>query len=1698
MYDRKKQFLKITLFLIVFIILVISLMNIFKLGESKYVFTQSKTVEVTFHKLKLSYTNINTGRSFITLQDAIDNIVSEDTQTIRVINDVTEENEIENDKNIILDLNGLTITLNDVSLSNKGTLTVVGDGEITSTSETIKNHGKLIKQGLGAINSESSYAINNDSNGTVQIDSGNITSNQGYAINNEGGSVNTTGVNVTYNFNDANDMTKWKYINSPRFTTTYNSEKKMNNISFTGGSGFEIIYCPIKTVVGQTYTITFDYQVLTEYNSILGYSGVGIQVLDREPSNGDNTGSNTVTEYLTTTVNEIATGRTITFTALSDTTYFAYNFGMAEDYKQMSFNIGNLRLSEQIAYNTKIGGLPDIILNGKNNIKEHIIWYMEDKKEVTQDMQIQQEDIICNGYINSNYDVNNEDNNENQVEYKKVTGATIKGLEGGIKNINAGSIEIKTGLIESNGETGVAIYTESGHIKITGGKIISKLSTALDLNGQFDVTIIDGIIIGKTYGISCESESDQSAQLNIGECNIYVYVGKPTIKGESEAGIQIGNAEVNFYDGSIIGPKEKAIIGEITNIPKKAVIQKVTSTSTETLVLNMNIYYAEYNKQSNEPVEIYETLSEALNNASDGNVIMPLRSVTQIGDVTLNSTETNKKITLDLNGKKITLDNGSIINNGNLTITGEGSITSATNVINNNGTIIKNGTCTINSDAGYAINNSSNGKVQLNNGNITSGSNYAINNDNGDVKVTGTNVTYDFNEANDMTKWMYVYEDRFNVNYDAEQKMNEIRITGGPNYEHIYCPIKTIVGQTYTITFDYQVINEYKGLSSNPGVGVEILRTEPSTTSGASNPEYLPTYITKHKREMSITFTSNSEIVYLNFNFGLAEDNIPMRFKIGNIKMSENVAFGEKIEILPEITLKEDVKINNDVGWYKTTQKENKVTPDTVLQKEDIVYYGYVGEQSGNEENRTRIKNATISGLAGGIKNSSSGNVEINGGLVQAEGKHGIAIHTNSGSIKISGGKVISTGSKTDTNECNPDAIVDEGNTVFEISGAQITSNSATALLLNNDSKLTVISGNITGYTYGILYNDVSVKTEPITMGKDDDVVKDKTPIIKGQRNGGIKIANSSVNFYDGSIIGPSGMSINESMILKTPDKYKTKTSKSGSTDTTTLDSDDEVVYYIEYDVTGDAMGLYTTLKETFENAVNGTIIKPIKNTTEVTDATIYKDKIENVVLDLNKKNITFVDSSIINNGKLTIIGEGNITGNSNTIDNNGTIIKKGLSTISSNGACAIKNNSNAKIQLDNGNITSASNYAIDNAGGSVDVSAVNVTYDFDEANDMNKWMYVYENRFEITYDNTTKMNSITFNGGSGYESVYCPIRVIKGQTYTLTFEYQILTDYNPLNNSIPGMPAGVSSSSPSGAWNPGTYLKNKEMDKVEEMSFTFTAGSDMEYLAFNFGLLEDDKEILLKIGNVRLTENIEYGISIGTLPAITLNDGTTKVDNVGWYSDTLKQEKVSLDAVINNNVVFYGHIEENAGNIGNIDTNTRIQHAVISGSEGGIMNDLGGIIDVRNGTIKAQGQDGVAIYAKSGEINVFGGDIISEYGNAFCLDGESNVNVVGGNIKGKAYGIWSKNLLDETAYLKIGNDDEIVNVSKPSISGETGAGILMGNDSVEFYDGVIVGTTTTPLVEEMFSKMPEGYGLGRVGKGTKETVTLEQLGMGN
>ena len=147
-----------------------------------------------------SYSGTTLKAYYATLADAMSKATSGYTvKPLKTLTDgSTASPTLASGRTLTLDLNGYTVTMGK-SISNAGTLTITGTGELTSTGfNTIVNTGTFTKSGESTISNTSTatyYVLSNT--GTATISAGNVTSSYRAISNGAAGKLNITGGTVS-------------------------------------------------------------------------------------------------------------------------------------------------------------------------------------------------------------------------------------------------------------------------------------------------------------------------------------------------------------------------------------------------------------------------------------------------------------------------------------------------------------------------------------------------------------------------------------------------------------------------------------------------------------------------------------------------------------------------------------------------------------------------------------------------------------------------------------------------------------------------------------------------------------------------------------------------------------------------------------------------------------------------------------------------------------------------------------------------------------------------------------------------------------------------------------------------------------------------------------------------------------------------------------------------------------------------------------------------------------------------------------------------------------------------------------------------------------------------------------------------------------------------------------------------------------
>ena len=1228
---------------------------------------------------KKAVAKIETGTAttyYLTLQDAIDAAGTTKT-TVTMIDDVslpTTVGTVASGENIVLDLNGHTIqtTGEDIYvIRNTGNLEIqdtLGGGKLTSTTSGIiynSESGKCVLT-TGTIEAGEKNAISNNTNATFEMNGGTITS-EAQGINSintakvivKGGKIETV-QNAIYNVAGTVEI-KGGTLTSGSYAVVRNNED-------TG-----IINISAGTLKGESYGV---------YNSKAGTINVSGGTIT---STGKIGIYNTAEGTLTIGTNETTPSVSTTVPSVTGKTYgvqagktFNFYDGVIKGQSGKGTSINGTITATPTGY-----GVRKTSSTVNSVTTETAVLVPANYAEYNGSTIISYYETLASAttYVTSGNTikplVDKTETKESTVTVSKtvtldLNGKTITLNDTTLKN--NGTLTITgSGTLTNSSTNGYFSIYNTGTVTVSSGTI-SSIQGAIHNNGTAIVT--GGTIISTSYvGVFNRAEGVLTVGTN--ETTPSVSTTVPSITGKI-AGVLVGKT-FNFYDGVIKGQSGAgtSINGTITATPTGYGVRKTSSTvnsvTTETAVL-VPANYAEYNGST--IISYYETLASATTYATSGNTIKPLVNRTETIEATVAA---SKNITLDLNGKTITLKNQTLKNNGTLTITGSGTLTgSGANTVTNAGTLTKTGTSKIinTSTSAYgAIRNT--GTATISAGTITSAYRTITNSNKLTITggtITGSDIAVNNSGTATVTGGTITSTGKIGIYNTAEGKLT---IGTNETTPSVSTTVPSVTGKTYGVQAG-KTFNFYDGvIKGQSGAGTSINGTLTATPTGYFAKKTLENDVETAILEQAHTLT-------INPNGGTWN---------GKSAVSTVVDAAKAIISLGKAT-----------------------APNPYVVKYNPNYTG----SSTTSVNATRVFDGwTLSG-AGGLVNSSA--IE--------EGSFTKTVKTESAGEYFRFTKTVSTALTTSTyyGICLPNYEYTSGNSYtikfklrinqlpegasLKFRHAAINNDYATEGLVKKDYDSTTngwvdvyMTRTFTGttITQGSTTYDITPRFEMYTSD-----IKDKT----GTFNFDIKDV-MIINNTTGSLI----QSTDYAYMYGTNDgtvtaKYTTNaitlkaltrngytflgwykeaacTNKVGDAGSSYTPTGNITLYakwrINNYEETSNNnhVEYYETLAEAISSANSGNHIVVLNNRTETESATIPSGK--TLTFNLGAKTVTLNGATLTNNGTLTIEGNGTLTGSgANTVTNNGTFKKIDNSTIkntSTSKYCAIKNTGTATIE---------------------------------------------------------------------------------------------------------------------------------------------------------------------------------------------------------------------------------------------------------------------------------------------------------------------------------------------------------------------------------------------------------------------------------
>ena len=664
------------------------------------------------------YSITNTSNSTTKYYGELNTAVSAATagQTIKLLQNVTDESTVTISKNITLDIQSYTLTTIPTITISSGTINIQGTGTITRASGV-----PITCSGTGTLN------INNI---TIEGVSGSTMSIGGSkTINITDATINGT-INNNNNSNSIVNIYGGIVTGSyyAIYTYSYSSSYKpvTNVINGTVKGGLYGIYnngSYATTNIGDSATqlsIT-DPIIIGGTNGVYNSSGSwnfynGIIKGKNSPYTGS-AATNVRDGYAETQGEEIIEGETYITTYLGEGNYGITTNGITKGYGTLTKAVAAATSGQTIS------PLRNIKDSTSDTISKNVALDLQ-SYTITRSASISINSgatltIKGSGLITSssaspitNYGTLNIEAGTIENTYQYNSPSAIKNYSSGIINISGGVVRTNIG----NGNTNAKTIDNSncnGTVNMTGGKVEALANSSYIVYGIYNsstsssyrptINIKAGIVEGKYYGIY---NYGSYATANIGDSTKELDNSTPVIIGY--VGISNGNsAKWNFYNGTL-----KGIRGGFHINPVPTTIEMPTTVRTgyavtvgENEIINGETYKTEYvgagqySITTNGTTKGYYDFATALSAATNGQTIKLLTNFSDGSTITV-----AKNVYLDL--QNYTLTRGSVItisSGGTLNIQGErGELVSGvqTYAISNSGTLnISGGTITATNQA---------------------------------------------------------------------------------------------------------------------------------------------------------------------------------------------------------------------------------------------------------------------------------------------------------------------------------------------------------------------------------------------------------------------------------------------------------------------------------------------------------------------------------------------------------------------------------------------------------------------------------------------------------------------------------------------------------------------------------------------------------------------------------------------------------------------------------------------------------------------------------------------------------------------------------------------------------------------------------------------------------------------------------------
>ena len=570
---------------------------------SSYIITNNTTT-LYANALIGNYQNTSTSAYYETLNEAFSAVSN--SQTIKVLQNVTETTAASlasGKTGVKLDLNGKTLTLDNVGITNGGTLDIYNTSSTTGTltsnaNNVITNNGTLTLNGTSATNK---IIIAQTARDTINNSAILNSSSKSLTINNKV-DIGTVGLYGINNYGTLN-------MTGGSITTTGNSSN-----SGIANSGTATISGA--TILGKTYGVSSSYNstlTVSGSNTNISSSGSGWAI-----SNNGGTATINAGTIQGSTAGIINSPATVSGVSYSATLYInggtiTGDIGLSNS-GSATISAGSIQastdkgISNALSGNiTMTGGTVTGYLYGIHNTSTGTINISGSSTEISAiyyGINLASSIYTEAGTINVNGGTVTSSNTygiyiNNNSASVSVGGATVSTTSKNAVYLPKGSFSISSGTVTATSAT--AISSSTGSVSISGGSISGTYGIS---NTSASITMTSGTITATTMGISNISgtlvvkggtitggnrgiHNGASGTVTLGDNSNSVNTSTPYIKSTGTDGryglYNASGGTFNFYDGLIEAASGTgySIYGTVSDTPTGYSVKKYVSNGSE-------------------------------------------------------------------------------------------------------------------------------------------------------------------------------------------------------------------------------------------------------------------------------------------------------------------------------------------------------------------------------------------------------------------------------------------------------------------------------------------------------------------------------------------------------------------------------------------------------------------------------------------------------------------------------------------------------------------------------------------------------------------------------------------------------------------------------------------------------------------------------------------------------------------------------------------------------------------------------------------------------------------------------------------------------------------------------------------------------------------------------------------------------------